>query len=92
MEHRVTQCICFDVSFETIWQRLCAGQTISDIHRELGCGGKCGLCVPYIKHMCKTGEIHPPVMWTQDFVSEGINPTPIDRLETLLEEEPSPPA
>jgi bacterioferritin-associated ferredoxin len=29
---------------------------LADVMRETGCGGQCGLCLPYLRRMLRTGE------------------------------------
>lgn len=82
----VTRCVCFDTAFADIWAMLRDGKSLADVHAATGCGGRCGLCIPYILAMLKTGKTELPVMWKQDFESLGVRPTPIDRVERRVRE------
>jgi bacterioferritin-associated ferredoxin len=54
---RVDRCICRSTPFEVLLPRArAAGWSLSDLIRETGCGGQCGLCRPYLQRMLRTGE------------------------------------
>jgi bacterioferritin-associated ferredoxin len=81
----VRSCVCFDVSFERI--REAAGnheRGILEAHRKTGCGGRCGLCLPYIKLMLKTGQTTLPVMWSEEFNKHGIQPGRVKAIERAI--------
>ena len=53
----VSRCICKATPFaELLPQATAAGWDLSDLVRETGCGGQCGLCRPYLSRMLRTGE------------------------------------
>ncbi len=53
----VSRCICRNVAFSELLPRArAAGWDLSDLIRETGCGGQCGLCRPYLSRMLRTGE------------------------------------
>jgi bacterioferritin-associated ferredoxin len=53
----VSRCICRDTTFEALLPRArAAGWTLTDLIRETGCGGQCGLCRPYLREMLRTGQ------------------------------------
>jgi len=81
----VNRCICFDRAFSEL--RAIAERTeggLLEVHRETGCGARCGLCLPYI---LQTGETDLPVLWSEDFRREGINPGRLGKLETRIADE-----
>lgn len=50
----IDKCVCFNISFDTMKNNKCTD--INHICELYGCGTKCGMCMPYIKVMLKTGE------------------------------------
>jgi bacterioferritin-associated ferredoxin len=53
----VSGCICKATSFEVLHARAtAAGWTLTELMRETGCGAQCGLCLPYLRRMLRTGE------------------------------------
>lgn len=53
----VERCICRQTPFAQLLPRaLASNWTLSDLIRETGCGGQCGLCRPYLRRMLRTGE------------------------------------
>ena len=52
--HKITKCICFDVSFLEI--KNSGLIKIDDIKNVFKCCTKCKLCEQYIKQMLLTGE------------------------------------
>jgi len=80
----VTRCVCFNTPFEDLWRELCRGRSLAEVHLHSGCGARCGLCVPYIRLMAKTGRTEFPVMWAEEFRAEGVSPAPLDRVEARL--------
>ena len=52
-----------DVSFEDIKNRAEGeGLDLQGVKDETGCGCACGMCVPYIKLVLKTGETVLPIL------------------------------
>lgn len=81
----VRSCVCFGVSFERI--REAAGEHekgLLEAHRQTGCGGRCGLCLPYIKLMLMTGRTTLPVIWSEEFNKHGINPGRVKSIERAI--------
>lgn len=84
----VKRCICFDRSFEEVRDiAVRTGGGLLEAHKQTGCGARCGLCLPYIQYMLMTGDTDLPVMWSDDFSREGINPGRIAKLEKRLRDE-----
>lgn len=53
----ISLCICRQVEFQTLLPLARQhGWTVSELVRETGCGGQCGLCRPYLRRMLETGE------------------------------------
>ncbi len=54
----VRACMCYPHTFAELSARARAyGWTsVDDITRDVGCGGGCGLCRPYLARMLQTGE------------------------------------
>jgi bacterioferritin-associated ferredoxin len=53
----VSRCICRDTAFADLLPRARASSwSLSDLIRETGCGGQCGLCRPYLREMLRTGQ------------------------------------
>jgi len=53
----VSRCICRNTDFSDLLPRArAASWTLSDLIRETGCGGQCGLCRPYLREMLLTGR------------------------------------
>ncbi len=71
---RVDRCICYDVRFTTLLDfarsRDACDNAEEDvliaIRQTFGCGSGCGLCVPYIRLMLRTGETSLPVQTPVD--------------------------
>jgi bacterioferritin-associated ferredoxin len=57
-ERPVQACLCYPNTFAEVKEQ--AEQegwtTVEEITEELGCGGGCGLCRPYLARMLETGE------------------------------------
>lgn len=66
----VDRCVCLNLSFDEL-KKLAVDRNLGpDQLRELtGCGGGCGMCVPYIHVMMRTGETNMPVMRPAEFRS-----------------------
>ena len=58
----VDRCICKDVSFKRLkayaLEHTCDYQ---ELHERFKCGQGCGLCIPYIRQMLKTGITSLPI-------------------------------
>jgi bacterioferritin-associated ferredoxin len=81
----VNRCLCFDVSFERLKEIADrTGGGLLEAHRQTGCGARCGLCIPYIQVMLKTGETDLPVMWAEEFEAHGVNPGRVQRIQKML--------
>lgn len=53
----VSRCICQRMPFADLLPLARAGGwSLSDVIRETGCGGQCGLCRPYLRQMLETGQ------------------------------------
>jgi len=68
----VDRCICHDVRFTTLHdfaqsRDSCDNEdVVIAIRRTFGCGSGCGLCVPYIREMLRTGRTSLPVQLPVD--------------------------
>jgi bacterioferritin-associated ferredoxin len=63
----VSRCICRNTAFSELLPRAREhGWTLTDVIRETGCGGQCGLCRPYISRMLRTGETEFHEIITED--------------------------
>lgn len=80
----VNRCVCFDASFDRIKAIADAGGGLLAAHQQTGCGARCGLCIPYIQVMLKTGETDLPIMWSDDFAQHAVNPGPVARIERQI--------
>ncbi len=58
----VDRCVCFDVSFRRLKQLADERNAdFDELQRTFGCGRGCGMCVPYIREMLRTGETVLPL-------------------------------
>ncbi len=57
----IDRCVCFNVLFSELKQyadsRPCRYE---DMRRRFNCGRGCGLCVPYIRELLRTGQTSFP--------------------------------
>lgn len=53
-EFPIQKCVCMDVSFEAL--KAAGVRDLEQIQREYGCSTECGLCLPYLVQMLKTGQ------------------------------------
>ncbi|TVQ63563.1 MAG: (2Fe-2S)-binding protein [Phycisphaerales bacterium] len=64
----VDRCMCHDVTFAELRELADRGAgDLQALARETGCGTGCGLCVPYIRVMLRTGQTVLPVMTASEF-------------------------
>ena len=54
----VNSCVCYQKNFVDILEhaRQNEGLSLTDLQQEIEFGKKCGLCLPYVQRMLKTGE------------------------------------
>lgn len=53
----ITQCVCHSVSFAQMKTWMAEHQAdLAALQEEFGCGQSCGLCLPYIHAMLRTGR------------------------------------
>lgn len=58
----VDRCVCFEVTFDRLKRHADEhGGGYEQLRREFNCGRGCGLCIPYIRRMLRTGETSFPV-------------------------------
>lgn len=64
----VDRCVCLNLSFDEL-KKLASDRSLSadQLREQTGCGGGCGMCVPYIHVMMRTGETSMPVMRPAEF-------------------------
>ena len=63
----ISRCICKATPFsELLGPAREHGWTLTDVIRETGCGGQCGLCRPYISRLLRTGETEFHEIITED--------------------------
>lgn len=60
----VDRCVCKDLTFTALKESAHAGGGLSyeELAAATGCGEGCGLCIPYIRLMLRTGVTHLPVL------------------------------
>ena len=64
----ISRCICKATSFaELLGPAREHGWSLTDVIRETGCGGQCGLCRPYISRMLRTGETEFHEIITEEY-------------------------
>lgn len=59
----VDRCVCHDVRFsklKALAER--SGSDLDALSRKTGVGNGCGMCIPYVKVMLRTGQTEIPVM------------------------------
>lgn len=63
----VDRCYCHQVTFAAL-KELSArtGPDLDALSNATGCGTGCGLCIPYIRVMLKTGQTDLPVLSPTD--------------------------
>lgn len=84
----VRQCVCYRVTFEELREVATrVGSDLNALHQATGAGGRCGLCIPYIRYMLLTGSVEIPVIWTDDFRRLNIKCATIERVEKRLRAE-----
>lgn len=53
----INKCVCFNLTFAEIIEIAKKNNwNLEDIQKNLGCGTRCELCVPYIQISIKTGQ------------------------------------
>jgi bacterioferritin-associated ferredoxin len=54
----ITRCVCHDVTFARLrrYADEHEGVDMDALQRAFGCGSGCGLCVPYVRAMLRTGR------------------------------------
>ncbi len=63
----VDRCVCTQMTFAELKSH--ADRTGADagaMRETYGCGGHCGLCLPYIQAMLETGQTRFPVLSTAE--------------------------
>jgi bacterioferritin-associated ferredoxin len=54
---RITRCVCRGTTFASLLTVATERRwTLPDLVRETGCGAGCGLCLPYLREMLRTGR------------------------------------
>lgn len=62
----VDRCICHNVTFSELKKLADSGmRDIDELSKRTGCGTGCGMCIPYIRVMLKTGITDLPVLTSQ---------------------------
>jgi bacterioferritin-associated ferredoxin len=52
----VDRCVCRGCTFAELKRLHDAGADLTALQRQTGCGTSCGLCMPYIRLMLRTGR------------------------------------
>jgi bacterioferritin-associated ferredoxin len=80
----VCKCVCFDVPFSRINERIAEGCSLPQVQRETFFGAKCSMCVPYVIRAVQTHQSVLPVMWAEDFQACGIDPGKVGLIEAMV--------
>ena len=81
----VRSCVCCRVPFEEIYDAASGREAgLVEAYRKTGCGGRCGLCLPYIKLMLRTGRTSFPAIPARTFTELGISPGRIGLIERAI--------
>ncbi len=79
---RVSRCVCRNLSFATLLADARAGGlTLDQLVDSTGCGTGCGLCLPYILRVLRTGEAEQGILSAAEFdrlMAECRGETPTD--------------
>ncbi len=63
----VDRCVCRKIAFSELLELAQeVGPDFDALARETQCGSACGMCVPYIQLMLRTGRTSLPVMRPED--------------------------
>lgn len=63
----IDRCICTGLTFVEVRDLARArGWELDQVRRELGAGGRCGLCRPYLRRSLATGEVVFHEILTED--------------------------
>jgi bacterioferritin-associated ferredoxin len=63
----VDRCVCRKIAFSELLQLAQEiGSDFDALARQTQCGSACGMCVPYIQLMLRTGRTSLPVMRPED--------------------------
>lgn len=67
-------CVCERMHFRRVldWAAENGVSDSSGVREGLGCGGQCGLCLPYIDEALRTGETEIPAFPHPAFVDEAM--------------------
>lgn len=77
-ESRVDRCCCRNVLFCDLKQAAQeAGIPVEQMADERGCGSACGLCMPYIRLMVRTGLTELPVIGSDGYRHLTRQPRPV---------------
>lgn len=65
----VSRCVCFDVTFEQLKKIALEHdvQSVDELHTHVVFGEKCGLCLPFVAQMLKSGAIEFEIGFDSDF-------------------------
>ncbi len=67
MNHRVTRCVCADMTFaEWLAVKEREGWTLEQACDNTTCGRNCGMCWPYLRVVAATGRVELPPMIPED--------------------------
>ncbi len=81
----VRSCVCCRVPFDEIYDAASGREAgLVEAYRKTGCGGHCGLCLPYIKLMLRTGRTSFPAIPARTFTELGISPGRIGLIERAI--------
>lgn len=65
-EPRVDRCCCRGILFRNLLEAAREARVpVEQLARERGCGATCGLCMPYIQLMARTGVTELPLIGSE---------------------------
>ncbi|MBL8963030.1 MAG: (2Fe-2S)-binding protein [Phycisphaeraceae bacterium] len=73
----VDRCVCLNLTFTSLLETARSRSlTVDQLRAVTGCGGGCGLCVPYLRLVLGTGQTSLPVMPPEGHRIAGRSPGP----------------
>lgn len=73
----VDRCVCLNLTFASLLETARSRSlTVDQLRAVTGCGGGCGLCVPYLRLVLGTGKTSLAVLPPEGCPSAGHTPGP----------------